>query len=237
MQVPFVDLKAQYQSIKNEVEENIQEVLDTGSYIQGPLLRDFEQAFARFCGVSGCVGVASGCDALLWALEACGIGEGDEVITQVNTYAATVLAIMRAGAEPVLVDCREDDYQMDVSAVRAVITKKTRAIMPVHLYGHPADMDAVLALADEYDLAVIEDAAQAHGAMYKNKPCGSMGMAGCFSFYPGKNLGAYGDGGAVVSNDGQIIDHVRMVINYGQSRKYHHDLVGWNARLDTLQAG
>ncbi|MBN2562053.1 MAG: DegT/DnrJ/EryC1/StrS family aminotransferase [Phycisphaerae bacterium] len=236
MKVPFVDLQTQYKSLRDEVLPALEKVMSRAAFILGDEVSDFEKAFASFCGVSECVSVASGCSALLCAIKALGIGPGDEVITPANTYIATVLAISAAGATPVLVDCLEDTYELDPAAVRAAVTKKTKAVIPVHLYGQAADMDAILALAREHGLKVIEDAAQAHGATYKGKPCGSLGDVGCFSFYPGKNLGAYGDGGAITTNDPAVADYVRKYRNYGQTKKYYHDVVGWNDRLDTVQA-
>lgn len=236
MKIPFVDLRTQYSALAPEILPAIESVMKRGAFILGDEVESFEKAFAEFCGSKYCVGVASGCDALLWALKSCGIGPGDEVITAANTYIATALAISYAGARPVLVDCREGSYQIDPSAVEAAVTSRTRAVIPVHLYGQAADMDAIGEIAKARDLLVIEDAAQAHGAEYRGRRCGTMGKAGCFSFYPGKNLGAYGDGGAVVTDDEEIAGQVRMLRNYGQSRKYYHDVVGWNSRLDTIQA-
>ncbi len=236
MKIPFVDLQTQYANIASEIIPAVESVMKRGAFILGEEVEAFEEAFAEFCGAKYCVGVGSGCDALLWALKACGIGPGDEVITAANTYIATVLAISYAGARPVLVDCREDSFQIDPSAVRKAVTPRTKAVIPVHLYGQSADMDAIAAIAEEYHLVVIEDAAQAHGAEYRGLRCGKMGRAGCFSFYPGKNLGAYGDGGAIVTDDEEVAGQARMFRNYGQSRKYYHDIVGWNSRLDTMQA-
>jgi len=236
MKVPFVDLQTQFQAIRNEVMPAVESVMARSAFILGDEVDVFERDFAAFCGTSECVGVASGCDALLWGIRACGLGPGDEIITVANTYIATVLAITMAGATPVLVDCLADSYEIDPAAVENAMTDKTKAIIPVHLYGQAADMDAILAIAEKHGLLVIEDAAQAHGSTYKGKPCGSMGAVGCFSFYPGKNLGAYGDGGAIVTNDAEIAEKVRMYRNYGQSKKYYHDIPGWNSRLDTVQA-
>lgn len=236
MQVPFVDLQTQFSSLRSEVMPAVERVFQRAAFILGEEVAAFEKEFASYCGCRECVGVATGCDALLWALKACGIGPGDEVITAGNSFIATALAITASGARPVLVDCLEDSYEIDPQAVRRAITVRTKAIIPVHLYGQAADMDPILALAREYGLRVIEDAAQAHGATYKGRPCGSLGDVGCFSFYPGKNLGAYGDGGAITTNDPQIAHQVRMLRNYGQSKKYHHEVAGWNSRLDTAQA-
>lgn len=236
MKVPFVDLQTQFQGLRDQIIPAVESVMRRSAFILGEDVTSFETSFAAFCGARHCVGVASGCDALLWALKACDIGPGDEVITATNTYIATVLAISYAGAKPVLVDCLEDTYEIDPAAVRRAITPRTKALLPVHLYGQAADMDAIMAIARENNLLVIEDAAQAHGATYKGKPCGTFGKVGCFSFYPGKNLGAYGDGGAIVTDDPEIAERVRMLRNYGQKRKYYHDVVGWNSRLDTVQA-
>ena len=236
MNVPFVDLQGQYQLLRQEVLAAVDNVFSQSSFILGDDVAQFEKEFAAFCGARESVGVATGCDALLWALKACGIGEGDEVITAANSYIATALAITASGARPVLVDCLADSYCLDPAAVRPAITPRTKALIPVHLYGQAADMDALLSLAREFGLDVIEDAAQAHGATFRGKACGTFGRAGCFSFYPGKNLGAYGDGGAVTTDDPKIAQHLRMLRNYGQSKKYYHDITGWNSRLDTVQA-
>ena len=236
MKVPFVDLQTQFSALREKIIPAIESVMVRSAFVLGDEVAQFEQSFAEFCGTKHCVSVASGCDALLWAIKACGLGPGDEIITATNTYIATVLAISQAGATPVLVDCLEDSFEIDPKAVEAAVTPKTKAIIPVHLYGQSADMDAILAVAEKNGLKVIEDAAQAHGASYRDKPCGSMGDVGCFSFYPGKNLGAYGDGGAVVTDDDDIAKQVRMLRNYGQSKKYYHDVIGWNSRLDTVQA-
>ncbi len=236
MKVNFVDLQTQFQELKDEILPAVESVMSRCAFILGDEVDDFEREFAAFCGVSECVGVASGCDALLWGIKACGIGPGDEIITVANTYIATALAVTMSGATPVLVDCLEDSFEIDPEAVAKAITDRTKAIIPVHLYGQAADMDAILALAEKRGLLVIEDAAQAHGATYKGRPCGPMGAVGCFSFYPGKNLGAYGDGGAIATNDPEIAEKVRMYRNYGQSKKYYHDVAGWNSRLDTVQA-
>jgi dTDP-4-amino-4,6-dideoxygalactose transaminase len=236
MNVPFVDLQTQFQSLKAEVLPAMEKVMARSAFILGEEVTEFEKAFAAFCGAKHCVGVASGCDALLVAIKALGFGPGDEIITVANTYIATTLAITFAGAKPVMVDCLEDTYEINPAAVEAAITKKTKAIIPVHLYGQAADMDAIHAIAKKHGLKVIEDAAQAHGAKYKGRLCGTMSEVGCFSFYPGKNLGAYGDGGAIVTNDPKIDEFVRYFRNYGQTKKYYHDSIGWNSRLDTVQA-
>lgn len=236
MKVPFVDLQLQFQNIREDVLPAVESIMERTDFILGDEVSAFEQDFAAFCGADECVGVASGCDALLWAIKACGVGPGDEVITTANTYIATTFAITMAGATPVLVDCTEEAYLMNPTALEGAITPRTKAVIPVHLYGQAANMDVIQEITDRHGLVVIEDAAQAHGATYKGKACGSMGRVGCFSFYPGKNLGAYGDGGGIVTNDPEIAEKVRMYRNYGQSKKYHHDVPGWNSRLDTIQA-
>ena len=236
MNVPFVDLKTQYTALEEEVREAIHEVCRNASFVFGDDVSAFEEEFAGFTGARRCVGVASGCDALLWALRALGVGPGDEVITVANTFVATVFAISHTGARPVLVDCRADTYLIDAEQVERAITPRTRAIVAVHLYGQAADMDALGDMAERHGLALMEDAAQAHGATFGGRPCGSLGHIGCFSFYPGKNLGAYGDGGAVTTDDDALADFVEQAGNYGQTQKYHHDMLGWNSRLDTVQA-
>lgn len=212
------------------------QVLERGDFILGQEVSLFEEEFAAYCGVAHGVAVDSGTTALEMALRAYKIGPGDEVITAANTFIATALAISYTGATPVLVDIHPSTYTMDPLQLESAITPRTKAIIPVHLYGHPADMDPILAIARRHNLVVIEDAAQAHGAQYKGKRVGSLGDAAAFSFYPAKNLGAYGDGGMVVTNDPQIADTVRMLRNYGQRTKYYHEARGFNRRLDTLQA-
>ena len=236
MNVPFVDLQTQYQGLRREMLDAVDGVFGRAAFILGDEVTAFEKEFASFAGCRECVSVATGCDALLWALKALDIGPGHDVITAGNSYIATALAITAAGARPVLVDCLEDSYGIDPDAVRRAVTPRTRAIIPVHLYGQAADMDPILAIAREQRLHVVEDAAQAHGATYRGGHCGAMGDVGCFSFYPGKNLGAYGDGGAITTNDPAVAHKVRLYRNYGQSKKYYHDVPGWNSRLDTVQA-
>lgn len=236
MKVPFVDLQAQYRTIAPEINAAIQRVLDRSDYILGEEVRLFEEDFAKYIGTAHAVGVGSGLDALELSLRAFGIGSGDEVITAANTYIATVLAIIAAGACPVLVDTDPATYNINAAAVEAAITPKTRGIMPVHLYGQPADMGTILAVARKHNLVVIEDAAQAHGAMYAGRRAGTSGHAAAFSFYPGKNLGAYGDGGAITTNDAAIAEKIRHLRNYGQRVKYEHVVAGTNSRLDTIQA-
>ncbi|MDI9561149.1 MAG: DegT/DnrJ/EryC1/StrS family aminotransferase, partial [Pseudomonadota bacterium] len=202
--VPFVDLKVQYESIKSEIDAAINEVINQTAFVGGPFLASFEKDFARFCNVRNCIGVANGTDALYLALRALGIGPGDEVITVANSFIATSEAITAAGARVVFVDINPTTYNIDVTKIEEKVSSKTRAIIPVHLYGQPADMDPILAIAKKYNLKVIEDAAQAHGAEYRGRRIGSIGDMACFSFYPGKNLGAYGDGGAIVTNDDEL---------------------------------
>ncbi|MBN1283786.1 MAG: DegT/DnrJ/EryC1/StrS family aminotransferase [Anaerolineae bacterium] len=236
LQVPFVDLKAQRATIKDELDAAIENVIANTAFILGPDVAKFEEAFAAFCGTKYAVGLDSGTSALELALRAFDIGPGDEVITAANTYIATALAISYVGATPVLVDIHPETYNINVDLIEDAITERTKAIMPVHLYGQPADMDPILAIADKHGLIVIEDSAQAHGARYKGKRAGSIGHAAGFSFYPAKNLGAYGDGGAVTTNDPTVADKLRMLRDYGQTKKYHHQIQGFNRRLDTLQA-
>ncbi|MCC6796688.1 MAG: DegT/DnrJ/EryC1/StrS family aminotransferase [Candidatus Hydrogenedentes bacterium] len=236
MKVNFVDLVAQYHSIRDEIHAELDKVLSTGAFVLGPAVQEFEQAFAAYCGADHCVGVNSGTDALNLAVRVLGIGPGDEVITVANTFIATVNAIALAGATPVLVDINESDYLINALLIEQAITPRTKAIMPVHLYGQPADMDAVMAVARKHGLHVIEDACQAHGARYKGKAVGTFGVMGCFSFYPGKNLGSYGEGGAVVTNDPALAEQIRVYRNVGQAAKYVHPVVGFNTRLHSMQA-
>lgn len=234
--VRFVDLNAQYASINADIDAAVARVINRGDFILGEDVRLFEAEFAAYCGVDFACGVASGTAALELLLRAYGIGEGDEVITAANTFIATTLAISYVGAKPVLVDIDPDTYNIDVNQIEQAITPHTRAIIPVHLYGQPADMDAIQEIANRHHLFVIEDACQAHGARYHGHRTGSLGDAAAFSFYPAKNLGAYGDGGIAVTNDPVIAEKVRMLRDYGQLEKYHHLTIGYNSRLDTLQA-
>ena len=234
--VPFVDLAAQHAAIEADVDEAMRRVLRRTDYILGREVDAFEEEFAAYCESRYAVGLDSGTSALELALRAFEIGPGDEVITVANTFVATALAISYTGARPVLVDADPETANIDVSLIERAITPRTKAIVPVHLYGQPADMDAILSVAHRYDLVVIEDACQAHGARYKGARVGSLGDAAAFSFYPAKNLGAYGDGGAVTTNDERAADALRMLRNYGQREKYRHELRGFNRRLDTLQA-
>ena len=235
MNVPFLDLKAQYKGIKDEVHAAINEVIENTAFAGGPFVAKFEQEFAKFCNSKHAIGVGNGTDALWLSLIALGIGQGDEVITVPNTFIATTEAISLAGAIPVFVDVEDKTNNMNPALIEAAITKKTKAIIPVHLFGQTADMDPILAVAKKHGLYVVEDACQAHGAEYKGKKAGSMGSTGCFSFYPGKNLGAYGEGGAVVTNDDELAAKMRMFRDHGQAKKYYHAIIGWNARLDGIQ--
>ena len=236
MRIPLVELAGQYRMLRDEILPAMDGVMSEAQFILGEEVTRFEEEFAAFCGARHCVGVASGLDALQLALRAAGIGPGDEVITAANTFIASALAVTHAGATPVLADVRADDFNLDPEAVERAITPRTRAILPVHLYGQPARMDEITNIARRHGLRVIEDACQAHGARYGAQRAGALGDAGCFSFYPGKNLGAYGDGGAVVTDDPRIAERLRLDRNYGSRVKYVHDSAGHNSRLDTLQA-
>jgi len=236
MNIPFVDLKSQYNSIKSEIDSAISTVISQSAFIGGSHLKNFEEAFAKYCNARYCIGVANGTDALFIALKSLGVGAGDEVITVANSFIATSEAITMAGARIVFVDINPQTYNIDTNKIEGRITSRTKAIIPVHLYGQPADMDPILKLAKKYNLKVIEDAAQAHGAMYKGRRIGSLGDAACFSFYPGKNLGAYGDGGAIATDNEELAQKVTMFANHGRSAKYNHEIEGVNSRLDGLQA-
>lgn len=236
MKVPFLDLKLQHSQLAEELDEAIQRVMSRAWFILGEEVEAFEAEFATYCGVKHCVGVGSGTDALNLALEVCGIGLGDEVITVSHTFIGTAIAISRTKARPVFVDIDPATYTMDPEQAARAITPRTKAILPVHLYGQCVDMDSLLALAREHNLWVIEDACQAHGALYKGLKAGSMGHLGCFSFYPSKNLGACGDSGGITTNDEELAERLRLLRNYGQRRKYHHESMGYNSRLDELQA-
>jgi len=234
--IPLVDLTAQYHSIKQEINEAIQGVIDRGNFILGAEVKALETEIAAYCGTSCAIGVASGTDALHLALLACGISPGDEVITTPFTFIATAEAIARCGATPVFADIEPQTYNIDPNGIEAKITERTRAILPVHLYGQSVDMDPVLALARKYDLKVIEDCAQALGARYQGKKVGSLGDAGCLSFFPSKVLGAYGDGGMVVTDNPEIAERVDMLRRHGGKEKYYYLIPGFNSRLDTLHA-
>lgn len=236
MKIPFVDLKTQYQSLRPEVDEAMQSVLDRTAFIMGPEVAAFEKSFADYLGVKHVVGVGSGTAALRLALEALGVGPEDEVITVPDTYFATCEAISHVGAEVRFVEADPKTYNLDPTKLEAAVTRRTKAILPVHLYGQPADMAPILEIARRNNLYVVEDAAQAHGAIYQGQKVGTFGDIACFSFYPGKNLGAYGDGGAVVTDDDQIDARLRLLRNHGQEVKYEHLVVGYCDRLDNLQA-
>jgi len=236
MQIPLVDLVKQYNSIKEELDKKIFEVIESSRFILGPEVESFEKEFADYCNVKHAAGVGSGNDALLLTLQAMNIGNDNEVITVPNTFVSTVDSIVRCGAKPVFVDINPETYNIDTKKIEEKITDKTKAILVVHLYGQTADMDVIKEIADKHSLSVIEDACQAHGAEYKGKKAGSMGDAACFSFYPSKILGAYGDGGAVVSNNPGLIDKIMKFRNYGGKEKYVHEFVGSNSRLDAIQA-
>ena len=236
MPVPFIDLRGQYQTLKAEIDEAVGRVMTNCNFILGNEVEEFERAFAEFSGAKHCVGVASGTDALILLLKAAGVGPGDEVIAPANTFIATILAISFSGAKPVLVDCDPITYNIDPAKIEERITERTKAVMPVHLYGQPAEMDAIKQITDKHNLLLLEDCAQAHGATYKGQPVGSFGLGGGYSFYPGKNLGAYGDGGGVTTNDDGIQHKLSMLRNYGSPKKYHHESIGGNSRLDTIQA-
>jgi dTDP-4-amino-4,6-dideoxygalactose transaminase len=234
--IPFGDLRLQYQAIKIELDRAIQAVLNDGWFILGKNVSAFESEFAAYCGTAFAVGVGNGTDALQLALMACQVGPGDEVVTTPLSATFSALAISATGAIPAFVDIDPDTYNIDPHRLEEAIGPRTKAIMPVHLYGQPADMDPILAIAHKYNLAVIEDAAQAHGALFKDRRVGALGDAGCFSFYPSKNLGAFGDGGIVVTNNPEIAEKVRMLRHGGQKTRYDHQLLGQNSRLDELQA-
>jgi dTDP-4-amino-4,6-dideoxygalactose transaminase len=246
LKVPFLDLKAQSKQIEHEVMSMVTETMDSGTFIGGTQVSGFESEFAEFCESRFCIGVGSGTDALRFALIASGVGQGDEVITVPNTFIATTEAISQVGATPAFVDIDEYTYTMDprklnefmeIRNAKSQFPNRLKAIIPVHLYGQPADMDKIIEIAKIHNLIVIEDACQAHGALYKTKKAGSLGVAGCFSFYPGKNLGAFGEAGAVVTPDEEIARKIRMIRDHGQEKKYFHTIEGYNGRLDAIQAG
>lgn len=235
MEVPFLDLKAQYNSIRDEVNASIMNVIEKTAFAGGPFVQQFEESFATYCQTKHAIGVSSGTSAIWLPLLAFDIGAGDEVITVSNTFIATAEAISFAGAKPVFVDIDENTHTMDPGAIEAAITPRTKAIIPVHLFGQMADMRPIMQIARKHNLVVIEDAAQAHGATYNGQRAGSIGDAGCFSFYPGKNLGAYGEAGGIVTNNSEVAARIRMIRDHGQAKKYHHKVVGWNARMDGIQ--
>jgi dTDP-4-amino-4,6-dideoxygalactose transaminase len=244
MKIPFFDLVTQYQDIREEIQREVLEVLESGFFILGEKVEKFEEEFAQYIGVRHCIGLNSGTTALVLAMKALGIGEGDEVIIPCNTFIATYEAVKDVGATPVLVEPEEWTYNLNPFKVEKAITKKTKAIVPVHLYGQASDMNSLLKIAREHDMYVIEDAAQAHGTLYYSlktnghsrvAKAGSMGDVGAFSFYPGKNLGAYGEGGCIVTNDDHIADRVKILRDHGQVKKYYHDVLGGNYRMDSIQ--
>lgn len=236
MAIPLVDLKAQYRSIQSDIDAAIRRVVENTSFILGKEVEAFERAFAQYCGADYCIGVSSGTAALHLALRAAGIGPGDEVITSPFTFVATAEAIWMAGARPVFVDIHPRYYAINPERIERAITSRTKAIMPVHLYGQPADMEPIMDIARRHTLVVIEDAAQAHGAEYRGRRTGTLGDIAGFSFYPGKNLGAYGDAGAVVTNNPELAERVRMLRDHGRRTKYEHEVLGYGERLDALQA-
>lgn len=236
MKVDFFTLTRQYEGIKDEIKKAMEKVIESGQFIFGEDARLFEEEFSKYCGVKYGIGVNSGTAALFLACCACGIKEGDEVIVMPYTFIATALAVSMTGAKPVFVDIEEKTYNIDVSKIEKAITRKTKAILPVHLYGHAVDMDPLLDIAKRHNLKIIEDCAQAHGALYKNKKVGGFGDAACFSFYPTKNLGAFGDAGMVVTNSEEIRGNMLYLRDYGRKGRYEHIAKGYNSRLDTLQA-
>lgn len=237
MKVPFVSFEKMHNEIEDRILIKFKEMYKKNQFIMGEEVENFEKEFSQYCGAKYCVGCGNGLDALFIILKSYGIGNGDEVIVPSNTYIATALAVSYTGATPVFVESKIESYNINVELIKEKITNKTKAIMAVHLYGQPADMDKINAIAKEYNLKVIEDAAQAHGALYKGKKVGALGDAAGFSFYPGKNLGALGDGGAIVTNDKELADKARAIANYGSNIKYHHIFKGNNSRLDEIQAG
>ncbi len=236
MNVPFLDLRATYLELKSEIDAGVSRVLSSGYYIHGPEVEAFETEFAQYCGVQHCIGVANGLDALILSLRALEIGPRDEVIVPSNTYIATWLAVSAVGAVPVPVEPDPATHNIDASKLAAAVTSRTKAIIPVHLYGQPADIDGVLTVARAHGLKVIGNAAQAHGALYKGVKVGAHSDAVCWSFYPGKNLGAFGDAGAVTTNRVDVAERLRMLGNYGSKKKYYNDIKGVNSRLDPIQA-
>jgi len=236
MKVPFLDLKAHHEPIRQQLEAAIAEVIDCNAFAGGPFVAKFEGEFATYCGARFAIGVGNGTDALWLSLLALGVGPGDEVVTVPNTFMATAEAISYSGARPVFVDIDEQTYTLNPNLLEKALTPKTKAIIPVHLFGQTADMEPILAVASKHGVPIIEDACQAHGATYKGRKAGTIGLAGCFSFYPGKNLGAFGEAGAVVTNDPELKTKVQTLRDHGQNRKYLHSMIGWNARMDGIQA-
>lgn len=235
MEIPFVNLKKQYLSIKKEIDEAINNVIQNTAFVLGDVVKKFEDDFASFCSVKYCRGVSSGTSALQLALMSLDIKKGDEIILPPNTYIATAEAVSAVNAKPVFVDVDPETYNIDPKLIKENITDKTKAIIPVHLYGQPADMNPILEIAQEKNLFVVEDACQAHGAEYKGRKCGSIGAVGGFSFYPGKNLGAFGEGGAITTNNEEIAKKIEMLRDHGQAKKHHHEVIGTNSRLEGIQ--
>ena len=235
MPVPFVDLKAQYRSIRDEIQAAIGEVLDQTAFVLGPAVDRFERDFAAYLGTEQSVGVGTGTAALHLTLLALGIGPGDEVIVPAHTFIATAEAVSHAGARPVFVDVQESSGNLDPDLLEEAISPRTKAVIAVHLYGQPADMDEIAEITARHGIHLVEDACQAHGAKYRGRRAGSLGVAGCFSFYPGKNLGAYGEGGAVATSDSALGKKIRSLRDHGQAARYHHDVVGYNSRLEGIQ--
>ena len=236
MKVPFLDLRREYKTLKKDIDSALSRVVSSGNYILGQEVQEFEKTFAKYIGVKYAIGVGSGTEALQLALLASGVKSGDEVITAANTCGPTISAIMAAGAVPVLIDVDPQNYCLNVSEVARKITRKTKAIVPVHLYGQVVDLNPIMDLSKQYSVSIIEDCAQAHGARYKTKKAGSIGDAGAFSFYPTKNMGAFGDGGIITTNSRDLANKCRLLRNYGQKNRYEHELAGFNSRLDELQA-
>jgi dTDP-4-amino-4,6-dideoxygalactose transaminase len=235
VKVPFLDLKTQYEAIRAEIASALQQVIEASAFAGGPFVEQFEKEFAAFCHCQHAIGVSNGTAALGMALRGLGVGPDDEVITVPDTFIATAEAISYCGAKPVFVDVDEKTYNMNPALLEAAITRRTKAIIPVHLFGQMADMDPIMEIARAHQLIVIEDASQAHGAQYKGKSAGSIGDAGCFSFYPGKNLGAYGEAGAIVTNNAELAARLKKFRDHGQKKKYYHDMIGWNERMDGMQ--
>ncbi|MGA2173970.1 MAG: DegT/DnrJ/EryC1/StrS family aminotransferase [Verrucomicrobiota bacterium] len=235
MKVPFLDLGAHHQPIREQLDAAIRDVIDASAFAGGPFVAAFERDFARYCGTSHAIGVGTGTDALWLSLLALEVGPGDEVITVPSTFMATAEAISYCGARPKFVDIDEQTYTLDPALLERAITPRTKAIIPVHLFGQCADMDPIREIAGRHGIPVVEDACQAHGALYKGRKAGSMGVAGCFSFYPGKNLGALGEAGGVNTNDKELAEKIRVLRDHGQHKKYYHSKVGWNARMDGIQ--
>jgi len=236
MNIPFLDLKSHHAPLREELSAAIEEVIDSSAFAGGPFVAKFEDDFAAFCQCPHAIGVANGTDALWFTLLALGVGPGDEVVTVPHTFIATAEAISFCGAKPVFVDIDEQTYNMDARLLESAITSRTKAIIPVHIFGQPADLDPIMATARKHGLPVVEDACQAHGAAYKGRKAGSIGIAGCFSFYPGKNLGALGEAGAVVTHSRELKEKIQVLRDHGQPKKYYHSVVGWNGRMDGIQA-